>query len=217
MRYANSALRSIKILFAREFLLWWRDKYARKARLIQCLMTGTINGTVFFRASDPLTVIGVLYQSVMFISLGAMLKVPPQIDTRGVFYKEQDANFYPTWTFVLSRSLAGLPSSLQDGLIYGSLIYWLVGLAPTAGCYFVFLLLIMLSAFACGLMFSIFSAMVKDRPQAQAVMSVSIIVMILFSGFTVQPDVIPVYYIWIYWSNLMAWIIRALLVNEYQR
>ena len=31
-RYANSIYRSIKIVFARELLLWWRDKYAIKAR-----------------------------------------------------------------------------------------------------------------------------------------------------------------------------------------
>ena len=34
-RYANSTLQSIKIVFGREFTLWWRDKYARMARLIQ--------------------------------------------------------------------------------------------------------------------------------------------------------------------------------------
>lgn len=217
MRYANSTLRSIKIVCAREFLLWWRDKYARKARLIQCVFIGVINGTVFYQAKDPLSVIGVVFQSVMFISLGAMLKIGQQIDTRGIFYKEQDANFYPTWTYVFGRSLAGIPSSLQDSLVYGSLIYWFVGLAPSAGCFFVYIILIQLSAFTCGLLFSIFSATIKDRPSAQAAMSVSLVVLILFSGFTVSPDVIPSYYIWIYWSNLLAWILRGLLINEFQR
>ena len=42
------------------------------------------------------------------------------------------------------------------------------------------------------------------------------VVLVLFSGFTVQPDIIPPYYIWIYWSNIFAWIIRAIIVNEYQ-
>ena len=65
-------------------------------------------------------------------------------------------------------------------------------------------------------MFSVFSATVKDRPLAQACMSITLVVLILFSGFTVQPDVIPPYYIWIYWMNLYAWIIRAVVINEYQ-
>ena len=90
---------------------------------------------------------GVVFQCVFFISMGAMLKVAPQIDTRGIFYKEQDANFYPTWTYVLARSLAGLPTSIQDALVYGSFIYWFAGFAPSAGCYFMFLLLTLLCAF----------------------------------------------------------------------
>ena len=95
-RYANSTARSIQVVFKREFTLWWRDVYASKSRLFQDLFMGLIVGTVFWQADDPLTVIGVIFQCVFFISLGAMLKVAPQIDTRGVFYKEQDANFYPS-------------------------------------------------------------------------------------------------------------------------
>ena len=45
-RYANSTLQSIKIVLAREFLLWWRDKYARVSRLIQDMIMGVIVGTV---------------------------------------------------------------------------------------------------------------------------------------------------------------------------
>lgn len=41
-------------------------------------------------------------------------------------------------------------------------------------------------------------------------------VFVVFCGFTVQPDVIPDYYIWIYWSNFFAWSLRALAVNEFQ-
>ena len=73
-RYANSTLRSIQVVFRREFLLWWRDVYQRKARVMQDLFMGIIVGTVFWQTDDPLTVIGVIFQCVFFISMGAMLK-----------------------------------------------------------------------------------------------------------------------------------------------
>ncbi|KAL7540199.1 hypothetical protein ACHAXR_009936 [Thalassiosira sp. AJA248-18] len=215
-KYSNSTLRSIRIIFEREILLWYRDKFARMARLMQNLIMGLVVGTVFWQNDDPQTVMGVVFQSVFFISMGSMLKVAPQIDTRGIFYKEQDANFYPTWAFVISRALAGLPTSLLDSLIYGSFIYWFSGFAPSAANYFVFIMLTLLSAFTCGIMFSVYSAIIKAKPSAQAAMSISLVVMVLFSGFTVQPDVIPDYYIWIYWMNIFAWIIRAVVINEYQ-
>jgi len=215
-RYANSTWESIKVVFFREFLLWRRDTYARKARLMQDLIMGLVVGTTFFQIDDPQTFMGVVFQCVFFVSMGAMLKVAPQIDVRGVFYKEQDANFYPTWIYVLARALAGIPTSLQDALIYGSLVYWMAGFTYQASSYFMFLLLILLCAFTCGVMFSFFSATIKDRPTAQACMSIALVVLVLFSGFTVQPDVIPPYYIWIYWINLFAWTIRAVVINEFE-
>lgn len=75
-KYANSALRSIKLVIRRELLIWWRDKTKRIARLIQCLIMGVIVGTVFWQSDDPQTRMGVNFQSIFFISLGAMLKVP---------------------------------------------------------------------------------------------------------------------------------------------
>eukprot|EP00804_Cyclotella_cryptica_P013018 CCRYP_002341-RD/>CCRYP_002341-RD protein AED:0.11 eAED:0.11 QI:152/1/1/1/0.88/0.94/18/731/1289 len=215
-RYANSWSRYIVLIFRREFLFWWRDKYQIKARILQDLVMGIIVGTVFWQTSDPQTAMGVIFQSVFFISSGAMLMVGPQIETRGVFYKEQDANFYPTWTFVFARALSSLPTAILDALVYGCVVYWFAGFAATPENFFVFLLLALLAALSGGLMYSIFSGIVHDRTRAQAVMSISIVVMVLFSGFTVQPDVIPVYYIWIYWMNMFAWVIRALAINEFR-
>jgi ABC-type multidrug transport system permease subunit len=138
---------------------------------------------------------GILFQSGFFIALGAMQRVPPQLDVRPTFYKQQDANFYPTGTFVLARSIAGIPSSLIDALVYGTIVYWFVGLAFNDGAsianFFIFLLIVLIAAFSSGMMFGILSGACPDRSTAQASMSVALIIMVLFSGFTVQPDVIP--------------------------
>ena len=75
-KYHNPPWRSIKLLITRELLLWWRDKTKRIARIIQCLLMGIIVGTVFWQSENPQTRMGVNFQSIFFISLGAMLKVP---------------------------------------------------------------------------------------------------------------------------------------------
>lgn len=75
-KYHNPPWRSIKLLITRELLLWWRDKTKRIARTIQCLLMGIIVGTVFWQSENPQTRMGVNFQSIFFISLGAMLKVP---------------------------------------------------------------------------------------------------------------------------------------------
>jgi hypothetical protein len=35
------------------------------------------------------SVLGILFQSMFFISIGAMLKIPPQFAARGIVYKHQ--------------------------------------------------------------------------------------------------------------------------------
>jgi hypothetical protein len=90
---------------------------------------------------------------------------------------------------------AGIPTSIIDTLVFGTIIYWFVGLAYNKGAsianYFVFLLLMLVTSTSAGLIFSIIGAVVKDKTTGQACMSVCIVVLVLFSGFTVQADIIP--------------------------
>jgi ABC-type multidrug transport system ATPase subunit len=190
-RFQNSRLASLKLLVNRECLLWWRDKTGIKTRIAQDLLMGLIAGTLFWQASDDTTsVLGILFQSMFFIAIGGILKVAPQYAVRGILYKQQDANFFPTWSYVAGRSLSTLPASAIDGLLYGSIIFWFVGLAwndgASFGNYIMFILLSTMASIGIGLLFSIFSAITRDRAQGQAMMSVTIVVLVLFSGFTVR-------------------------------
>jgi hypothetical protein len=194
-RFRNSSLASLRLLINRECLLWWRDKTAIKARIAQDLLMGIIAGTVFWQGWEEVSsVLGILFQSMLFISIGAMMKVPPQYAVRGVLYKHQDANFFPTWTFVLGRSIASIPASIIDGLVYGTIVYWCVGLAHNNGAsflnYLMFIMITMVSSSGIGLMFSIYSAITKDKSTGQACLSISFVLLILFSGFTVREVII---------------------------
>jgi ABC-type multidrug transport system ATPase subunit len=190
-RYMNSAWSSLKLLVYRECLLWWRDKAGIKTRIVQDLLMGLIAGTLFWQASDdPTSVLGIMFQSMFFISAGAILKVAPQYDVRGIYYKQQDANFFPTWAYVFGRSLSTVPPSAIDGLLYGTIVFWFVGLAwnngASFGNYLMFVFISMFSSIGIGLLFSIFSSITRDRAQGQAMMTVTIVLLILFSGFTVR-------------------------------
>jgi hypothetical protein len=84
-RYRNRSLASLQLLVSRECLLWWRDKAEIKSRIVQDLLMGVIAGTVFWQGwQEVSSVQGILFQSMLFIALGAMMKVAPQYAVRGV-------------------------------------------------------------------------------------------------------------------------------------
>ena len=80
------------------------------------------------------------------VALLQTLQPPPilQIDRLPVFFKQRDALFFPTWAFVLPTNLGRLPISVLESFIWVVLTYWEVGLAPNAGRFFVYWLLIFL-------------------------------------------------------------------------
>ena len=51
-RFHNSWWTSTVLVFRREALLWWRDKYQLKARIMQDLIMGIVVGTVFWQVQD---------------------------------------------------------------------------------------------------------------------------------------------------------------------
>jgi ABC-type lipoprotein export system ATPase subunit len=46
--------------------------------------------------------------------------------------------------------------------------------------------------------------------------SIMLLFLILFGGFIVSPEVIPLYWRWAYWWNPFAWAYRALVINEFR-
>jgi hypothetical protein len=88
-----------------------------------------------------------------------------------------------------------IPSAVIDSLLYGTIVYFFAGLAYNEGAsvvnYIMFVLSLFVMALTSGLFFSMYSAVLGDIATAQAAMAVTVNFQVIFSGFIVQPDVIP--------------------------
>jgi ABC-2 type transporter len=78
---------------------------------------GIVVGTVFFQSTGVYSnVFSILFQSVLYQCLGAMVLIVKSFPARSIFYKQQDANFFPTWAYVLGRSLSTVPVAMIDAI-----------------------------------------------------------------------------------------------------
>ena len=100
-------------------------------------------------------------------------------------------------------------------MIFGSIIYWMVGLAPTVHNYFIYIAILFIFSLVMNQMLSIWAAVAKTKTGVQGFSSCMLFIQVLTCGFIVTPDNIPAYYKWIYWWSPLAWTYRALVVNEF--
>ena len=67
------------------------------------------------------------------------------VESLSIFYTQRDNLFYPAWAFALPTTLLRIPYSLLESFLWSIIVYWSVGLAPTAARFFTFWLLLFLS------------------------------------------------------------------------
>ena len=104
----------------------------------------------------------------------------------------------------------------MDVLVFGSILYFMVGLHLSAENYFIFIAILFTFSVLINQIMAVFAASVSTKSSVQTVCAILLLFCILFGGFIVPPNVIPVYYEWIYWWNPFAWAYRALLLLEFQ-
>lgn len=215
-KFANSFPRAAWLNLMRNLTLWRRDKRVLIANFVKNTIMGISVGGVFFQTEDVVSILGVLFQGMLFIMLGAMTVAPALVDDRIIFRKHADANFFGAYPYVVGRTLSQMPQMLMDIIVFGTILYWMVGLDPTAERFLVFLSILFTFSVLMNQTLSVFAAVARTKPTVQVMCACLLLFLILFGGFIVPPNVIPEYYMWIYWWNPFAWAYRALLVNEFQ-
>ena len=215
-KYRISLWRQTLLNIARNMTVWRRDKRFLIANAVKNVIMGVSVGGVFFQTTSITGIYGVCFQVMLFIMLGAMVSAPALVDSRVIYYKHADANLYSAFPYVIANAAALIPQAFTDVMIFGTIIYWMVGLAATAHNFFTFIAILFVFSVTMNQMLTVITTFAKTKTEAQGYSAVILLFLVLFCGFIVNPDVIPKYYIWIYWWNPLAWSYRALLVNEFQ-
>ncbi|KAL4118769.1 hypothetical protein PRIC2_011091 [Phytophthora ramorum] len=201
----------------RQITLTMRDTAFLVGRSVMVIMMGLLYSSVFYQfdEANAQLVMGIIFNAVMFVSLGQQAQIPMFMAAREVFYKQRRANFFRTASFVLSNSVSQIPLGLAESLVFGSIVYWMCGYVSTVKAFLLFEVILFLTNLAMAAWFFFLSCVSPDLNVANPVSMMSILFFVLFAGFVITKDQIPDYLIWIYWINPMAWGVRALAVNQY--
>ncbi|KAK4531075.1 hypothetical protein CCYA_CCYA06G1932 [Cyanidiococcus yangmingshanensis] len=218
--YAEPWTVQFALLMKRSFSLMIREKGTNVARLAQTLIFAIVLGLIWLNtarnASDFSAVPGVLFFLLINQSFGASFGVVFLFPLeRGIVLRERTSRFYRVSAYFLAKSVAELPRLVFLAILFSCITYWMVGLQPHPSSFFIFVALVLLTTHTAESLTLMASASAKSPQTAAAIAPVLIVLSLLFGGFFIGPDVIPVWLRWIRFVSFIYYGFAAVMVNQF--
>lgn len=154
------------------------------------------------------------------------------LEERNLFNRERASGCYRTSTYFFGKLLIELPLLLFYPILFASISYWMIGLQPTATCFFSFTLTLVLFATVASSLFMLLGAISPNIAIAQVLCPVVLVIFMIFGGLFVNTvslppfplsvslltgfqDSIPVYFQWITYVSFFNWGYQALCYIEF--
>lgn len=218
-RYANPFWIEMAVLSKRSFTNSRRMPELFGIRCGAVMVTGFILATMFWRldnspkgVQERLGFFAFAMSTTFYTCADAL---PVFLQERYIFMRETAHNAYRRMSYCLSHALVSLPALIFLSFAFAAITFWSVGLdGGTSGFFFYFG--IILASFWAGNSFVTFLSGVVPHVMLGYTIVVAILAyFLLFSGFFINRDRIPPYWIWFHYISLVKYPYEAVLQNEF--
>ncbi|XP_078154581.1 ABC transporter G family member 16-like [Carex rostrata] len=219
--YANPFWVEMGVLTKRSFINTSRMPELFIIRLFAVVVTGGILGTVFWKLDDSpkgaqerLGFFAFAMSTMYYVCADAL---PVFINERFIFLRETAYNAYRHSSYVLSNMIVSFPPLVLLSIAFAVTTFFSVGLAGGLEG-FTFYVLIILASFWSGSGFVTFLSGVVPHVMIGYTIVVAILAyFLLFSGFFINRDRIPEYWLWFHYLSLVKYPYEGVLQNEFAR
>ncbi|XP_004498643.1 pleiotropic drug resistance protein 1-like [Cicer arietinum] len=222
-QYSQTMVTQCKACLWKQHLSYWRNTSYTAVRLLFTTLIAFLFGVIFWniglkrrKEQDLFNAMGSMYASVIFIGVQNGASVQPIIAVeRTVFYRERAAGMYSALPYALAQVIIELPHILAQTLIYGIIVYAMMGLDWTTSK-FLWYLFFMYFTFLYYTFYGMMTMAISPNPHVAAILSSAFYaIWSLFSGFVIPLSRIPIWWKWYYWVCPVAWTLYGLVASQY--
>ncbi|KAF1789818.1 P-loop containing nucleoside triphosphate hydrolase [Phytophthora cactorum] len=128
-----------------------------------------------------------IFFSIALFQRQAWQQITISFQLRKVFYKQRPRNFFRTSSYAIAESVVQIPVNMAVSFVLGTFFYFMSGLTRTF----------------------------ENITIGQALAAISVSFFLLFSGNIILADLIPDYWIWMYWFSPISWALRSNMLSEF--
>jgi ABC-type multidrug transport system ATPase subunit/ABC-type multidrug transport system permease subunit len=219
--FPNGPFTEFGLLLSRSWKQQSRDRLPQIITIFQTIVIGFVLAALYSNLdqNDPSVVqdtLGILFFVCIFSAFGAMFGALNSFPTeRGIVNRERAGKMYHVFPYYLARFICDIPLRVGQGLLFGCIVYWIVGLNPNAGAFFIFCCILIVEGLAAQGLGVAVSAGARNEKVALALAPAVTVVLILFGGFYVNEGTIPVWLSWIKYLSHLYWAFMALTINNF--
>ncbi|KAL4145870.1 hypothetical protein PRNP1_011745 [Phytophthora ramorum] len=205
---------STMLLLNRQKLVWPRDPPLLWGKLTEALIIGLVMGMIYFDVSSTYYLRMIFFSTALF-QRQAWQQITISFQLRKVFYKQRPRNFFRTSSYAIAESVVQIPVNMADSFVLGTFFYFMRGLTRTFEKYIVFYLVLLCFQHAISAYMTMLSSLAPSITVGQALAAISVSFFLLFSGNIILADLIPDYWVWMYWFSPISWALRSNMLSEF--
>ncbi|KAL4561289.1 hypothetical protein LXL04_033453 [Taraxacum kok-saghyz] len=215
----NARHNEILILCTRFWKTIYRTKQLFLARTMQAIVGGLGLGSVYVKVENNENGIaerlGLFAFSLSFLLSSTVEALPIYLQERRVLMKEASRGAYKTSSYMIANTIVFLPFLFVIGLLFSIPVYWLVGLDPSVTAFTFFVFVVWLIVLMASSLVLFLSAVSPDFISGNSLICTVLGAFFLFSGYFIPKEVIPKYWMFMYYVSLYRYPLDSWLVNEY--
>ena len=219
--YQSSWFRQFQLCFQRAFITTKRDKLSTYGKIFGSVFFGLVLGALYsetdYGQKSIQDRIGILFFFTINQTFSNMFAVLNSFSNeRVVIERERASKSYHVSAFYLAKFCAEIPFNFIGPMVFGTIVFWIVGLGEGSFFNFIlFLILLTLIGFCAIALGMIIAASAPTVEAATAFGPIIVVLMILFGGFYINIESLPVWLRWVQYLSLMRWAFEGLSVNEF--
>lgn len=213
----SSSFTRLNALLKREFTQKLRNPEVTLTQVAGAIVLSTIIGSIYYLMS-PTQVFnktaGISFASLMviFLVFHIILLFPVE---RQIWLRDRDNGLYRSLEYYWSVVIAGMPGDLISSFVLSTILYWMYGLLPNVGNYFTWVGFFFIIINCGSSIMYCFSAIAPSPSVANSLVSVILLFVMIFNGFFIVYNSIPVWYRWIADINFMRFALNVFYFNEF--
>ncbi|KAG2357235.1 ABC-2 type transporter-domain-containing protein [Suillus spraguei] len=217
--YTISIPMQVRAVMVRRMQIIKGDLSAQVVQLCAQIFQGIIMGAVFLKLPDATSGFfsrgGILFFALFFGAISAMAEIPALFAQRPIILRHHKAAMYYPFIEAFAHTVVDIPITFIIQSVFCIILYFMVGLQRTVSQFFIFFLVVFTMTITMKAFFRTLAASFKDGSGATSMAGISVLIVSLYTGYTIPRPSIPGGLRWITYLNPLRYGFEAILTNEF--